>query len=50
MARTITVEICDDEKIFISEDNSSGAIYDGTTPEDVGYALECYLEDYTKED
>lgn len=46
MSRVITVEICEDNKIHISEENSSGAIYDGTTPTDVGYALECYLEDY----
>lgn len=47
MSRIITVEVCDDGKIFISEEGSSGASYDGTSPTDVGFAVECYLEDYS---
>jgi hypothetical protein len=47
MSRIITVEICDDGKCFISEENSSGASYDAQDPADVGFAVECYLEDYT---
>ena len=44
--RTITIEIDTvEQKIYIGEDNSSGAVYDGITAEDVGYAVECYLED-----
>ena len=43
--RMLTVEICDDGKIFIAEEGSSGSSYDGSTPQDVGFAVECYLED-----
>lgn len=43
--RIIHVEVTD-EKIYISEDNTSGAVYDGSSATDVGYAVECYLQDY----
>lgn len=47
MSRIITIEILADEnRVYIGEDNSSGAFYEGTTPEDVAYAIECYLQDY----
>ena len=46
MKRIITIEIdTDEKKIFIGEENSSGSVYDGETPTDVSYAVECYLED-----
>ena len=35
-----------ENKIYIATENSSGAIYDGSTPEDVGFAVQCYCEDY----
>lgn len=35
-----------DNKIYIATENSSGAVYDGSTPEDVGFAVQCYCEDY----
>lgn len=46
-----TVEIDKEEnKIYIATENSSGAIYDGSTPEDVGFAVQCYCEDYLEEE
>jgi hypothetical protein len=50
MSRKITIYIdSDTKKIKISGDSNS-AIYDGSTPSDITYALECYLEDYCEED
>lgn len=44
--RTITIEIDTvKQKIYIGEDNASGSVYDGITAEDVGYAVQTYLED-----
>lgn len=43
--RIIHVEVTDG-KIYVSEDNTSGAVYDGSSAADVGYAVECYLQDY----
>jgi hypothetical protein len=40
-----TVEL-DNGKIYIAEENSSGVEYEGTTAEDVGFAVECYVADY----
>ena len=48
---TFTVELDKSEnKIYIAAENSSGAVYDGGTPQDIGFAVECYCEDYLKED
>ena len=46
--REITVQI-EDGIIWIGEDNTSGSEYEGSTPADIGYALECYLEDNGEE-
>lgn len=46
--REIIVQI-DDGIIWIGEDNTSGSEYEGSTPEDIGYALQCYLEDNEEE-
>lgn len=45
MKKEVTVEI-DDGKIYIASDNSSGAVYDGTTAQDIGFAVQSYIEDY----
>ena len=46
---TLIVEVCDDGKINVAEDNgASGAIYDGVTAEDVGFAVETYCKDYVE--
>ena len=45
LVRHLTVDIYNDNKIFISEDGSSGSEYDGSTPEDVSFAVQAYLED-----
>ena len=47
--KTLTVEIYEDGIIYIGEDGASGSEYEGTTPADVGYAVECYLEDNQEE-
>lgn len=44
--RILTIEICGDGKCFISEENTSGASYDARTPEEIGTAVQNYLEDY----
>lgn len=46
MSRVITIEICNDGKVFIADENSSGAAYDATTPEEIAEAVQSYLEDY----
>lgn len=48
MSRILNVEVCEDGKIFISEESTSGACYDGSSPTDVGFAVQCYLEDYSE--
>lgn len=46
-----TVEIDKTEnKIYIANEYSSGAIYDGSTPQDVGFAVQCYCENYLEEE
>ena len=44
--RMIYIEICDDGKCFISEENTSGASYDASSPSEIANAVQCYLEDY----
>ena len=46
MSRMLTIEICDDGKVFIGEDNTSGVAYEATTPEEIAEAVQQYLEDY----
>lgn len=45
LVRHLTVDIYNDNKIFISEDGASGSEYDGSTPEDISFAVQAYLED-----
>jgi hypothetical protein len=42
----ITIEICDDGKVFIGEENTSGVVYEANTPEEIAEAVQQYLEDY----
>lgn len=44
--RMLYVEICSDGKCFISEDNTTGASYNASSPEEIGIAVQNYLEDY----
>ena len=36
----------EENKIYIATESSSGEVYDGSTPQDVGFAVQCYCEDY----
>lgn len=42
----LNVEVCSDGIIYISHNGSSGAKYEGSTPADIGFAVQCYMEDY----
>ena len=47
--RELVIQIYEeDNMIWIDEDDALGSEYEGTTPADIGYAVECYLEDNPK--
>lgn len=45
MKKEITVEI-ENGKIYVASENASGAEYEGYTAQDIGFAVQCYIEDY----
>lgn len=49
MKREIAIEI-ENGKIYITADNSSGAWYEGITAQDVGFAVQTYMEDYCEDE